>query len=344
MALSEDFFSFQDPGVEEPAALAAPWNVLVVDDDESVHAVTRLVLHGIEFQGRPLKLVSAYSAKEALSLLDEGQEFALALVDVIMETPRAGLDLVLAIRDRMQNKKIRVILRTGEPNQAPEQEIVLAYEIDAYVAKTEITARKLVTLLVSSLRAYAYIAALEKLNQELEARVEMRTAELSRLAMIDPLTGAGNRRHLEQRAAMEIRETQRKPAPLGLIMFDIDHFKRVNDQEGHAAGDIVLQRVVDRVKSELRPSDFLARIGGEEFVVLLPEEDGAGAVVVAERLRAAIAAEPIVVGSNGVAVTSSFGVTELQGEQTLDAPLQRADKALYQAKEAGRNRVMPYTA
>lgn len=344
MALSEEFFSFEDACVEGPATHAQPWNVLLVDDDETVHAVTRLVLQGVVFQDRPLKLFSAYSAKEAQAMLDQGQEFALALVDVVMETPRAGLDLVLAIRDRMGNKKIRVILRTGEPNQAPEQEIVLAYEIDAYVAKTEITARKLVTLLVSSLRAYAYIAALEKLNLELEARVEMRTAELSRLAMIDPLTGAGNRRHLEQRAAAEIRETQRKPAPLGLVMFDIDHFKQVNDREGHAAGDIVLQRVVERVKSELRPSDFLARIGGEEFVVLLPEESGAGAAAVAERLRAAIAAEPIAVGERCVSVTSSFGVTELQGEQTLEAAMARADAALYQAKTAGRNQVTPYTA
>ncbi|WP_342113392.1 GGDEF domain-containing protein [Pseudoduganella sp. OTU4001] len=338
--LNDEFSPLDDDAAGAADSTAPPWRILVVDDNEPVHAVTRLVLHQIVFRGRPIELVSAFSAAEARAILKADQSFAVAFVDVIMETPLAGLDLVREIRDQMQNRKIRIILRTGQPNQVPEQDVVLSYEIDDYLAKTEISARKLVTSVISSLRAFAYISELEALNQELEARVEMRTADLAKLAMIDPLTGAGNRRHFEERAATEIREVQRAQTALGVVAFDIDHFKQVNDREGHAAGDQVLRSVVERVQSTLRPCDFLARIGGEEFVVLLPGEDSAGAAVVAERLREALAASPVMAGGVAIPVTASFGVAQLEGELSLELPLRRADSALYLAKAQGRNRVM----
>lgn len=337
--VNDQFSPDDDEVAPAPKATALPWRILVVDDDESVHAVTRLVLKHLVFRGRSLELVSVFSAGQARALLREDESFALAFVDVIMETPLAGLELVREIRDVMRNKKIRIILRTGQPNQVPEQEVVLSYEIDDYLAKTEISARKLLTSVISSLRAFAYISELAALNQELEARVEMRTAELAKLAMIDPLTGAGNRRHLEQRAATEIREVQRRQRALAVVVFDIDHFKQVNDREGHAAGDQVLRGVVERVQATLRPCDFLARIGGEEFVVLLPGENSEGALTAAERLRGAIAASPIMAEGLPISVTASFGVAQLEGELSLEMPLRRADSALYRAKSEGRNRV-----
>ncbi|MBI3230751.1 MAG: diguanylate cyclase [Burkholderiales bacterium] len=187
-----------------------PWNILVVDDDEQVQAVTKMVLRHVQFRDRPFKLISARSGKEARDILrDTPEGFALALVDVVMETKTAGLDLVRHIRDDLKDRSIRLIMRTGQPGHAPEQNVVIDYEIDAYMAKTDISAQKLVTAIIASLRAYEYISEIKTLNAELEARVAMRTAELEKLAMLDALTGAGNRRHLEQRAEAEISACQR---------------------------------------------------------------------------------------------------------------------------------------
>ena len=339
------------PAAEVPAALSdlttpEPWKILVVDDDDDdddddeVHALTRLVLRHVRFRERPLQLIEADSAAAARECLRQHPDAALALVDVVMETPQAGLELVRHIREELGNHAIRLILRTGQPGQAPEQDVVMAYEIDDYRAKTEFSAQRMVTGVIASLRAFAYIAEVERLNGELEHRVAMRTAELERLAMLDPLTGAGNRRHLDDRAAREIDDQQRSAQPIGVVLIDLDHFKQVNDRWGHPAGDQVLQQVVRIAKAELRTSDFLARIGGEEFVILLPGESVRTAADVAERVRRAIENHPIDVSGLSIPVTASFGVTTMGVDNLLESALERADRALYAAKHGGRNRVV----
>jgi len=172
----------------------------------------------------------------------------------------------------------------------------------------------------------------ERANQALQAA----NAELQRLATTDALTGVWNRRHFEQVVAAEIQRAGRYGEPLSLLLFDIDHFKAINDTYSHLVGDQVLISLSHRVWDHLRGVDVLARWGGEEFVVLLPHCDGDQAQRLAEKLRALIAAEPFpVVGQ----VTSSFGVAEFRHPESADAWLNRADAALYQAKAAGRNRV-----
>ena len=333
-------FADEVPAIEPGPALA-PWRILVVDDDHQVHAITRIALRGVQYRERELELVSARSGAEARLLLhDVNADFALALVDVVMETPQAGLDLIHYVRKELGNRAIRLILRTGQPGHAPEADVIVRYEIDDYKDKTELTAQKLITAVIASLRAYEYVTEIERLNADLEARVAMRTAELERLAMLDPLTGAANRRHLDQRAHAEIERCHRDQDPLGIVMFDIDHFKRVNDCHGHAAGDHVLRVVVETAKALLRASDFLARIGGEEFVLLLPGQDQAAAAVVAERIRAAIAAFPVRTPCGEIiSVSASFGVAELGAHMQLETALCGADKSLYTAKQGGRNRV-----
>ncbi len=316
-----------------------PWKILVVDDDDQVQAVTRMVLRHVQFRERAFTLVGAASAKEAREILLQDASFALALVDVVMETKTAGLDLVRFIRDEMKNRSIRLIMRTGQPGHAPEQSVVIDYEIDAYMAKTDISAQKLVTTIIASLRAFEYISEIKTLNAELEARVAMRTAELEKLAMLDALTGAGNRRHLEQRAEAEISACQREGKPLTVLAFDLDHFKKVNDTWGHPIGDLVLQKVVQVAKDLLRPSDFLARIGGEEFIILLPGASQAGALQIAERIRVAIAVQAIPANGNTVNITASFGIAALGEDFSLENAIARADAALYRAKNAGRNQI-----
>jgi diguanylate cyclase (GGDEF)-like protein len=330
------FDSKPPAAAEEPLP---PWLILIVDDDDQVHAVTRLVLRHVQFRARPFKLISAGSARDALQVIENEPGLALALVDVVMETKTAGLDLVRHIRDKLRNRSIRLIMRTGQPGHAPEQNVVIDYEIDAYMAKTEISAQKLVTAIIASLRAYEYITEIQILNAELEARVAMRTQELEKLAMLDPLTGAGNRRHLEQRAAVEISNCQRSNDTISVIIFDLDHFKKINDTWGHKVGDVVLQQVVKTAKDLLRPSDFLARIGGEEFVILLPSTKVQAGSNIAERIRAAIALLEIKTDDSSIHVTASFGLVSMSREFDLTDTIARADAALYIAKQAGRNQV-----
>ncbi len=176
---SEDFLLIEDDDpVIADVALPPPWNVLVVDDDDQVHAVTRLVLRSFQFRERGLRLISCTSAREAFEVLQTEPDIALALVDVVMETKTAGLDLVRRIRQELKNRTIRLILRTGQPGHAPEQDVVNTYEIDAYMAKTDISAQKLSTAIVASLRAYEYITEIQTLNAGLEVSVAERTAEL----------------------------------------------------------------------------------------------------------------------------------------------------------------------
>lgn len=180
-------------------------------------------------------------------------------------------------------------------------------------------------------------------NAELELRVQERTAELERanaalerLAHHDSLTGLLNRRGFDERMAAALSSARRRQAPLSLLIVDADHFKRVNDHHGHDVGDQVLQAISQTLRKRLREVDFVARIGGEEFVVVLPDTGSLGASHVAESLVAAMAHTEIpIVGT----VTLSCGVAAMQIDtETPEDALKRADAALYRAKQSGRNR------
>jgi diguanylate cyclase (GGDEF)-like protein len=157
-------------------------------------------------------------------------------------------------------------------------------------------------------------------------------------SLTDALTGVGNRRKLDQALAAEISRVERQGGALSIIMADIDHFKHVNDEYGHAAGDKVLMRFGGLLKSQSRPTDIVARFGGEEFFVLMPHTTVAQATTKAEQIRIALANLPI--DPLPKIVTSSFGVAALAPMETGESLLKRVDAALYQAKATGRNRVV----
>ena len=502
-------FLFADEIAASPLMVPPPercWPLLIVDDDPEVHSVTRLALSKLRFKGRALDILSAHSAAEAEQVLRARRDIAVVLLDVVMETDDAGLALVRRIRESLGNKAVRIILRTGQPGQAPEERVIVDYDINDYKAKTELTAQKLFTTVIASLRAYEDITALEtnrrglqqiietsdtlflaqslkhfaggvltqlatfigvepagilcaqrgdlggadtehlyvlaaagpyepiinrplaeavrdpclydlvsqcyverasihraqmsalfipavgdmskdvvacvetdqplddldrtllevfasklavgfanvdlmerlrEANATLEARVEARTHELAeanarleKLAALDPLTGAYNRRHLRALAAQATATARRRNRPLSVLMIDLDHFKAINDSHGHAAGDETLKTLVRVCHATLREGDILARYGGEEFCVLLPETDVATAAQVAERLRLAIATARIVGGDATFGVTASMGVAGWdEAESNVEPALNRADQALYLAMNAGRNRV-----
>ncbi|MBL7090860.1 GGDEF domain-containing protein [Acidovorax sp.] len=167
------------------------------------------------------------------------------------------------------------------------------------------------------------------------------TAEdrLRKQATLDPLTGLNNRRHFETLATHVLARSQRDGTPVTLLLCDVDHFKRVNDERGHAVGDEVLMAIARMLGQNLRDGDVVARWGGEEFVALMPASPLDKACATAERIRAAVQATPLEVDATPLALTLSFGVAQVHGVQDLHAAIARADKALYDAKNAGRNRV-----
>ncbi|MGC9422684.1 DUF3369 domain-containing protein [Vibrio sp.] len=149
-----------------------PWKVLLVDDDEQVHLVTKMALRGFTFQHRKLELLSAMSGLEAKKILDDHTDIALALIDVVMETEHAGLELVEYIRNSHRNHNIRLVLRTGQAGQAPEDKVIQQYDIDDYKEKTELTTQKLRTLMYSMLRAYRDLCLIEEQKQGLKRVIE----------------------------------------------------------------------------------------------------------------------------------------------------------------------------
>lgn len=148
--------------------LLRDWRILVVDDDVEVHAVTRLILGKMRFKNRGIELLSAHSAAQARALLERETDIAVVLLDVVMETDDAGLQLVSVIRQELGNTSTRIILRTGQPGQAPEKQVIVDYDINDYKAKSELTAQKLFTTVVAALRAYETIVALDKTRKGLE--------------------------------------------------------------------------------------------------------------------------------------------------------------------------------
>ncbi|MBU6475490.1 MAG: GGDEF domain-containing protein [Alphaproteobacteria bacterium] len=167
--------------------------------------------------------------------------------------------------------------------------------------------------------------------------------ELMRLAATDPLTGAFNRREFKALADEESLRANRYNRPLSIMMLDLDHFKRLNDTYGHAAGDKALQRFTTLCCNALRTIDIFGRWGGEEFVTLLPETDAEGAVIIAERLRKLVNQSLLVFNEHKISITASIGIAQYRaGELTVEGPLSRADSAVYDAKKAGRNRISVY--
>jgi diguanylate cyclase (GGDEF)-like protein/hemerythrin-like metal-binding protein/PAS domain S-box-containing protein len=175
----------------------------------------------------------------------------------------------------------------------------------------------------------------ERKRTEAELRHELESLE--QLASTDVLTKAWNRRRFEESVEGEMHRSNRYGHPLSLLLLDLDHFKRINDTYGHPAGDRVLRELADCVRAAIRVSDSLTRWGGEEFIVLMPNTGLSSALVLAERIREAVASHAF----EGVGtVTASIGLTEYLPSATLDTWLERADQAMYRAKSGGRNQVV----
>ena len=164
----DDRLYFADEEPSEPKSAAEPWKVLIVDDEEEVHAVTRLALRAFSFEGRALHLMSAHSAAEARELATAHPDIALILLDVVMEEEDAGLRVVRFLRDEQKNHMVRIVLRTGQPGQAPEHDVIVSYDINDYKSKTELSRQKLFTTVVASLRSFRDLRRIADARLQLE--------------------------------------------------------------------------------------------------------------------------------------------------------------------------------
>ena len=471
---------------DRTTALLRDWRVLIVDDDVEVHAVTRLILGKMRYKGRGIELLSAHSAAQARSLLEKERDIAVVLLDVVMETDDAGLRLVSVIRKELGNVATRIILRTGQPGQAPEEQVIVDYDINDYKAKSELTAQKLFTTVVAALRSYETIVALEKTRKGLEKildstsalfqvhslqqfaagvltqlsaflgcqpngiicvqyepdklhdssahddglrvlastgecagcvteclgcqckhtalldvvrqalrqqknqlteqytvlyldtgetrataallygglgtadendkkLLEVFTAKIAialanaltyqkmvtaqQAATTDFLTGLDNRRQLLRLGVPLIAGAQRHGTPLAVAMLDIDHFKRINDTWGHDAGDEVLARIGQMLKTGFRSSDVVARFGGEEFCVIAPGLAPQEAFALFDAFRCELSKETFEFCGETVSITISIGVSTAVVDN-IDTMIAAADAELYRAKQQGRNRVL----
>ncbi len=310
----------------QPALIAVAPRVLLVDDDEIMAARLSDLVSAAGYD-----VVTAASGEQALAELQ--REFApIVILDRNMPG-MDGLELCRAIRDGTHYPGyVYIMLCTAHDSEA---EILAGLDAgaDDYLSKRASGAQ-----LIARLACARRILSLE---QSLKAVIE----ERRRMAMTDVLTGCHNRRYFMNHMRRELKRTRRFGGELALLVFDIDHFKHINDRHGHAAGDAVLVEFVRRVQKCLpREFDWCARLGGEEFAVVLPQTDVPGGVVVAEKIRHAIASTPVMVVPGGIECTVSIGITGLSAFADRDAItveqiLSRADDCLYTSKHSGRDQV-----
>jgi CheY-like chemotaxis protein len=203
------------------------WKILIVDDEEDIHSVTRIALKGFTFRGKPVEFYDAYSAAEAEKILKEHPDIALILLDVVMETTNAGLDLVKIIRNKLGNKVTQIIIRTGQPGQAPERDVIVSYEINDYKTKTELTSFKLFTVALASLRAFEAIQQIGRLNEEFRLEINRRIRKEKVLEHAKEKAEKAE----QQKSVFLQQMSEKVQGPLNLILDSSDTIrKEVKDQ------------------------------------------------------------------------------------------------------------------
>jgi diguanylate cyclase (GGDEF)-like protein len=287
--------------------------VLIADDDPvSRHRLQRRLA---EWGYEPVVVTDGDRAWEALEAPDPPE---LAVLDWMMPG-LDGLEICRRLRRDERSSYTYVILLTGKSAKA---DLLAGLEAgaDDYLTKP------------FDLQELA-------VRMRIGKRIVSMQHELRLRATRDPLTGALNRGAVCDVLGAALRRAAETREPISTLLIDIDHFKHINDEHGHPAGDEVLREVVRRLGKELRAGDRIGRYGGEEFVVVLPGCDAGAALTVAERLRCAMAGERFAWASGSLAVTASFGVSTWNEGDSLESLLTRADQGLYEAKRSGRNRV-----
>jgi len=301
--------------------------ILIADDD----LVSRTMLAGI-LTGWGYEMTVARDGKEAWRILQAEEAPTLAILDWVMPG-LTGKQLCQMVRSRQTDRYTYVLLVTAKSGH---EDIINGLEAgaDDYLIKPynplELKARLITGRRILDMQEQLF-ATQEALRQQ---------------ATTDALTGAWNHRAIMDILEREVSRSQREGRPLGVVLGDLDHFKRINDTYGHMGGDEALREAAQRMRTAVRPYDFVGRYGGEEFLIVLPGCDYANAIRSAERIREHIASKPACYQKQSIAFTASFGIVAYAPPRPIEwhSLLQNADAALYQAKNGGRNRVEGYDA
>lgn len=309
-------------GLHEPVR---DGRILLVDDRASSYDRVAKVLraeHSVDIEVNPSSALFR-AAEDRHDLLIVSLAFeqydALRLCGQVRSIERTRNIPILAIADADNSSRLLRSLEIG---------------VNDYLVRP-IDKHELLARVRTQLRKKRYT---ERLRDNVQMSIEM--------AITDPLTGLYNRRYLESHLNSLLDQAKKHGKPLCVLMLDIDFFKAVNDTHGHDAGDETLKEFATRIRKSIRGIDLAARLGGEEFVIVMPETDQAIATMVAERLCRRVANEPFVLDAarQRVELTTSIGIAALRADDNTSTVIKRADQALYRAKRSGRNRVVPDTA
>lgn len=319
--------------------------ILVVDDEQTVADFV-----GDALQGNEYLLTTANRVSDAIDNLC-AQRYALVITDLKFPDGE-GMDIVRMAKKLDADTEIIIITGYASINSAVDavgldvfEYIQKPFSVDRiqFAVRNALAKRELTT------KNQQLIHELEQHQQELKQKIGYATQKLKvaneklvKLARTDDLTQRYNRRYLEERLEEEVKKSLRYELPLSFLMLDLDQFKDYNDTYGHHQGDELLKQVAELLSQNVREVDLVARYGGDEFAVILPQTNGTAAVVVADKLKNLVANTPFPTGVPGKLfyLTISIGVANLPSHaKTMDELNNKADTALYRAKQEGRNRV-----
>lgn len=282
----------------------------------------------IHFNPEIFEFSNLSSAEE---LINNIKKYRLSLIFIFNVLPdlKDCQELCIALRGDATVETVPIIVMSEASNN--QQEKIKMFKsglIDGYVSSN---------ISPEELAAYANVFLQ---RQALEEELELKNDLLGKLSVTDELTKLYNRRYLMQRLEEELKRIKRYDYPLTCLMLDMDHFKEVNDQFGHAHGDLVLEQLSEVIKKTIRSIDIICRYGGEEIVILLPYTNFEGAFIVAERLRKRVEEHAFGTIDKSLDITISLGLVSVEGKDNsdIDSLLQTLDKQLYEAKNTGRNK------
>lgn len=305
---------------EEDLTLNSPWTILVVDDDAEIHSFTKLALRNFSFDRRSIRILSAYSAKEAVDILKEHNDIAIVLLDVVMETASAGLDLVEIIRKTLNNPTIRIIIRTGQPGVAPERYVIDHYDINDYKEKTELTSDRLYVTIRSALSQYKQL--IELLNKK---------NEIYHALITDSLTGLGNR--------VKLNYDLDTGEPMSLILLNIDSFSMINEIYGFDVGDNMLIQFSTILKEISDPTWEVYRLEADIYAILTCFKRTRDLQEEVQKIQNIITKRTFLIKDIEHRINVTIGVVE----HDIGNMIQKAEIALREARKVSRNRIQIYS-
>jgi len=307
-------------------------SILIVDDNSD-----NLLLLESMLEEFGVNIVSALSGKQAIEHAEK-QDFALILLDVMMPE-MDGYETAIQLKRSEKTKHIPIIFLTALAQS--NRELERGYEVGA----VDFLLKPIEPIVLESkVRIFIEMARRQEKLTEATQLIKKQNVKLEQKAIRDSLTGLYNHEYLKEQLADEVERASRYHSHLSFLLMDLDHFKSVNDTCGHPFGDYVLHEFARRVTNMTRHSDVFGRYGGEEFALIMPHTDSQSAQLVAEKIREKISIKEFSSGGHNRSITVSIGICSFFGDKIVSPGefVEFADKALYQAKGSGRNRVILY--